>query len=145
MPKINSRAKGTKGERELKEFFFQELGVYLVRNPDQTRKGGYDCSLRTEDDLDAPIAIPFALEFKRNETLPPWKMWEQAVSQVTKSCYVPIVAYRRNRQKWRFIIPWCLLYDEIGPYTPGYEDSVDIGIDRFIPIAKKWLSLPLAS
>ena len=139
-PKINARAKGARGEKELKGLFLEQLNLHLVRNPDQTPKGGYDCSLRFDDDLDSPVALPFAFEFKRNESMTPQNMWKQAISQVTKSCYVPIVVYKRNYQGWRVVVPWCLITKELGPYCPTYEDAADIGLERFMVMAKNWLT-----
>jgi hypothetical protein len=137
---VNAKAKGTKGETELKGLFLQELGFHLVRNPDQSRKGGYDCSIRRDDDLDSPITIPFAIEFKRNETLSTQAMWKQALSQVTKTCYIPVVAYRRNRCPWEFILPWAIArLDKDGPFCPDFIGTVIVHEDQFFEIAKHWI------
>jgi hypothetical protein len=99
----NSRTKGANGERELRPHFQKKLGLYLVRNLNQSRSGGYDCSIRTNDCADSPIAIPFAIEIKRDEKMTAAKMWKQACGQVTQDAFIPIVLYRRNRKPW-FVI-----------------------------------------
>ncbi|MBW4460582.1 MAG: hypothetical protein KME47_10115 [Nodosilinea sp. WJT8-NPBG4] len=138
---VNAKVKGTRGETELKSAFYDQIGFYLVRNPDQTRKGGYDCSIRYDDDLDSPIAIPFAIEFKRNESLSTLAMWKQALGQVTKSCFIPVVAYRRNRCPWEFIVPWAIIKGVDGPYCPEFEGTAILHSPQFFEVAREWVDV----
>ena len=136
----NGKAKGTKGENELKGKFHDELGFHLVRNLDQTRKGGYDCSVRKFDDQDAPVVLPFAIEFKRDEKLSVFAMWKQAVSQVTQTCPIPVVAYRRNRHPWGFILAWDVVTgNKEGNFSPVYEGTAELRSEAFFDVAREWL------
>ena len=90
----SSRNKGQSGERELAKVLGEALGVDLARNLDQTRDGGFYL-----------LGLPgIALEVKRQEkvNLRPW--WEQACGQA-RGPAVPVLAYRVNRQPWRFLVP----------------------------------------
>ena len=95
MGKINSRAKGAAGEREAADWLQRKFKLEKKpqRNLEQVRSGGFD--------LDG--FEPFAMEIKRCEALSLRNWWVQ----VTSACYngqIPVVMYRRNREKWRFLI-----------------------------------------
>lgn len=109
MSKINSRAKGQTGEREVADMLngavFRATGTYgdFKRNLQQTQDGGFD--LFSE-------AFPFfAIEVKRVENITPAvldKFWEQAKRQATAfnplttgKALLPILLYRKNRADWR--------------------------------------------
>lgn len=98
----SQRTKGAQGERELKSYFLDELGLTLTRNLEQSRKGGYDCDLRNARDI---IAVPFAIEFKRQETLKLNEWWGQAVAQAENANLLPALLYRQNRQSWTAVVP----------------------------------------
>jgi hypothetical protein len=83
---INSRTKGAAGERELAKILSEELNIKVNRKLDQAREGGDDMQIGK-----------FRIEVKRREKLQPDKWMEQ------------VVAYRRNGQKWRWIIPHDLM------------------------------------
>ncbi len=92
-----AKAKGSTGERELCRIFEQELLLpekSIIRNLEQVRDGSSD------------IVLPgYMIEVKRHETLtvPAW--WEQVCTSALKHKCFPILAYRRNRQKWFYCIP----------------------------------------
>ena len=91
---VMQRRKGASGERELFGLLRDELGVIVERNLSQTRNGGADS-----------LSLPgLAIEVKRQET--DWResWWEQAIEQAG-TARVPIVAHRRSRQPWRFVVP----------------------------------------
>ena len=88
------RRKGASGERELFGLLRDELGVVVERNLSQTRGGGAD-SLSIDG---------LAIEVKRQEHPVSEAWWTQAVQQAGSS-RVPVVAYRRSRQPWRFVVP----------------------------------------
>lgn len=68
----------------------------LSRNLEQTRGGGHDlCGL--ED-------YGMAVEVKRVEAKALGTWWDQAVRQGEKVGCVPVLAWRQNRQPWRFRI-----------------------------------------
>ena len=96
MPRINSRNKGANGEREAAIWLQDKLGLGKIpeRNLEQIRKGGHDL-------IGFP---PFCLEIKRSETLALRDWWLQVTQAITNEYYIPIVMYRQNNKKWKFLI-----------------------------------------
>ncbi len=88
------RRKGATGERELAKLLSAELGIEVLRNLSQTRDGGYDLK-----------GLNISLEVKRQETEELQRWWNQTVIQAKESGKIPVLAYRRSRQKWRFVLP----------------------------------------
>lgn len=95
--------KGKAAEREAVKYLqplvnevYQSLDMdppELLRNQLQSAVGGYDI-----------IGLDWlALEIKRQETLQINKWWEQ-VNRAAAPDQVPVVMFRQNRQKWRFIL-----------------------------------------
>lgn len=96
MGRINGINKGKQGEREAAEWLYKEfnLSIKPERNLEQTRDGGHDLN----------GFQPLCVEVKRCETLAKRDWWLQVTSAVTKEYSVPIVMYRQNRKKWKFLI-----------------------------------------
>ncbi len=94
---INSRSKGVGGEREFCRWLQKTLDLpYLPeRNLDQVRNGGSDvCDI-----------APFLFEVKRCQQLALRDWWVQVMKAAKKDLNsIPVVAYRQNRQKWKFLI-----------------------------------------
>ena len=95
MPKINSRAKGSQGEREWCAFLLKHFDIEAERNLDQVRDGGCDI-----------ITDHYVFEVKRVENLDIQNAWIQAktASLAFNGEKTPIVAFRRNREKWNCAI-----------------------------------------
>lgn len=107
MAKINSRAKGQTGEREVADLLngaiFRVTGVYgdFKRNLEQTQDGGFD--------LNSVMYPFFAIEVKRVENLTPAvveKFWAQTTRQAKLFAppgkyLLPILIYRKSRMDWR--------------------------------------------
>ena len=93
-----SRAKGADGEREVLRILEDQLGLKLVRNAQQTARGGRDIC-EDVDRMQGPIK--FSIEVKRQETLclPAW--WAQTVEQARAVHRIPVLFFRGNRQPWR--------------------------------------------
>jgi hypothetical protein len=98
MKKINVRKKGSNGEREfcnwLKENF--NLKEKPKRNLEQVRSGGYDILFK-----------PFIFEIKRTQTIDRKSWWSQvnkAKKETNIKHIIPVVAYRMNHKKWKFLI-----------------------------------------
>lgn len=94
MTGAGAREKGASAERELFKLLNARLGRELFkRNLSQSREGGCD---------DGGASV-FAMEVKRCEKLdlPGWI--KQAVEQA-KPGQIPVLAYRRSREPWRFLI-----------------------------------------
>jgi len=96
MGRINSRQKGANGEREAAEWLATnfKLASKPERNLEQVRQGGHDL-------IGFP---PFAFEVKRQEVLEKRKWWLQAINSLTDEYSIPVVMYRQNRKKWKFLI-----------------------------------------
>lgn len=88
--------KGKAGEREAAKWLHQWLSLTAVpeRNLEQTRNGGHDLTGVGQ----------FAVEVKRCETLALAKWWRQASKSGIESGLVPVVMFRQNRKKWKFLI-----------------------------------------
>lgn len=130
MGKINSRAKGKTGERELigelKKLLPSEMTSELTRNLDQTRDGGHDIL-----GLDG-----WALEVKRYaEVLPAdlERFWNQACEQAARNDEArPALCFRQDRRAWRTVIH----VSEVGasPHvapTTTYSDTVEMSLELF--------------
>ena len=90
----HSRRKGASGERELAHLLEKHLDVKLVRNLSQSRDGGHD--LTGLDNM--------AFEVKRTAKSQLSAWWKQAVVQAEDVGRVPVLAYRLDRQSWRFVV-----------------------------------------
>lgn len=121
------RRKGADGERELVRLLRDHLGVEPVRNLNQSRDGGYDLFIMGIQDI--------ALEVKRAAAPRLASWWAQAVEQAGD--HIPVLAYRLDRQEWRFIMPLAGMgygSDQALSYT------VEMGIEGFALVARKrWL------
>lgn len=90
MGKINSRAKGAAGERELSNKL-KEYGF-------ETRRGQQFCGANGDADV---VGLPGVhIECKRVEKLDLEKAYTQAVNDA-KEDEIPIVFHRKNREKWK--------------------------------------------
>lgn len=90
----SSRTKGAQAEREIFKLLNVRLGKEVFsRNLLQSRIGGCD-------DGSADV---FAMEVKRQEKLSLVQWIEQAKKQA-KPGQIPVLAYRRNREPWEFLI-----------------------------------------
>ncbi len=92
---VNARSKGSGGEREFANWLQTTLGLMFKpsRNLEQVRSGGADI-------LDVK---PFVFEVKRCEVLLRRDWWIKLVNQCAR-WEVPVVAYRQNYHKWKFLI-----------------------------------------
>lgn len=100
-PKINSRSKGQRGEREVVHLL-QDIvtrvrlsahldPLVLQRNALQAHLGG--------EDIHGLQGYAVEVKFQQNEQLPAW--WRQCVAQADKVKALPILFYRGNGQKWK--------------------------------------------
>lgn len=88
--KINSRAKGARGEREFANFLKEEFGI-------KARRG-----VQFQGGTDSPDVVTeikdIHFEVKRVEALNLYKAFEQAERDAGDK--IPVVAHRRSNQKW---------------------------------------------
>ena len=103
-----NKSKGTRGEHEI-EKILQERGIRAYRN-DQIFKGG-----KGNPDVYAEIAgIPLHIEVKRCERLNVPAAMHQAEDDAAENA-LPVVAHRRNREKWMIT----LRLDDLLDVLPG--------------------------
>ncbi len=107
MAKINIRAKGQEGEREVAramnsivETVLTKHGITLPdkpivqRNQNQSAVGG--------SDLTNPFHL--AVEVKRQEQLSVNTWWKQCCTAAIADGAVPVLVYRRNKQAWSVVM-----------------------------------------
>lgn len=88
-----ARNKGAAGERELAQILTDCLGVKIQRKLGQARDGGDDIQIGK-----------YRIEVKRRETLS-IDAWCKQVEDAAEYDEVPVLAYRRNGQPWRVVVP----------------------------------------
>lgn len=95
---MNSKRKGNTGEREVLQKLI-DAGIDAHRN-DQTFIGGID-----NPDIAASLyGIPLHVEVKRKERISVYEAMHQATRDANGHA-MPIVLYRKNREKWLAIMP----------------------------------------
>lgn len=93
----SSRDKGARGERELADLLSNELGQVVKRKLGQARDGGDDIQIGK-----------FRIEVKRREKLA-IEQWCKQVEAASEPQDVPVVAFRRNGEPWRAVVPMAWL------------------------------------
>lgn len=93
--RIDSRAKGAKGELEVCMLLRKWTGDRHTRELDQCREGGGDVRFG-----------PLLLEVKRRERIdmPAWQA--QACESATNAGLLPAVVWRRNQEDWWVAMPF---------------------------------------
>jgi len=137
---LNSRGKGAGAERELAAALFDELGVKLVRNLEQSRRGGHDLTLAPGEI--GPVAAQlgrYAFEVKRHAKAPPalvktW--WNQAADQASAAGLVPALAYRPDRGDWRVVLPLMELRPGL-TRAPGVEFTAELSLVGFAALVRE--------
>lgn len=115
------RQKGKKGEAEFCEWLRETLCFESApkNNLEQVRSGGGDV---------IEIA-PYCFEVKRQEKLDLFQAWSQCVEAAKALNRIPIVAFRKNRQKWQFLIPAYFLHTS---FENGYVRLTEVVFRRWI-------------
>ena len=93
---VNSRSTGAAGEREAAKWLQSKFKLEKApeRNLEQARSGGFDL-------IGFP---PFAWEVKRCEQVDKRGWWLQAKTSTTDKYSIPVVMFRKNKGKWKFLI-----------------------------------------
>lgn len=128
-----SRNKGASGERELATLLNERLGLTLSRRLAQYQSGGHD--------LDGWDGVH--IECKRNATATQGQVsqwWAQTLGQC-QGGETPVLAYRADKQQWRFVIrptDWAGATNEpIEVSADGFAEWVAQGQQLTIPIGKE--------
>lgn len=102
---INSRSKGQRGEREVRDFLqkvvdevaFEKKMLFapeVKRNLMQSMEGGHDL-----------VGIPgIAVEVKFCENPQVDKWWEQTLKQASRANSIPVLIYRKTRNPWQVVL-----------------------------------------
>lgn len=94
--KINSRSKGKRGELEL-AYFFKEYGI-------EARRGQQYCGGGDSPDVIAGDCLSnIHIEVKRTQSGNLYR-WMQQACRDADLCKTPVVAHRRNGQRWMAIM-----------------------------------------
>lgn len=107
-----ARNKGAAGERELAAILADELGFVVKRKLGQARDGGDDIQVGQ-----------YRIEVKRREALR-LDEWCKQIEQASQPGDVPVVAYRRNGQPWRVVVPLVWFIEQVRK-TVGNESAGD--------------------
>lgn len=92
--KINSRAKGKKGELELAQVLRKQGHL-------EARRGQQYCGLDGNADVIGVKGIH--IECKRQERIAD-EMWMKQAEDDARKGEIPVVIYRRNHEKWKLLI-----------------------------------------
>lgn len=87
------RTKGATGEREICDLIFENLGIEVHRNLQQTRDGGADLKLK-----------PYSIEVKRRAAIGNIYDWMNQASAGCDMAERPIVVCRADRKQWLAIM-----------------------------------------
>lgn len=102
---INSRSKGARGEREVRDFLQKVVDEVAAekkmlfapevkRNLMQSMEGGHDL-----------VGIPgIAVEVKFCENPQVDKWWEQTLKQASRAGGLPVLIYRKTRSPWQVVM-----------------------------------------
>mgnify|MGYP003599569854 CR=1 FL=1 len=125
-----ARNKGSNGERELALLLTGWTAgttkLTLTRNLEQTRGGGHD--------LNGLESYGMSVEVKRVEVKAINSWWAQAQRQADALKLLPVLAWRQNRQPWRFRIRAFV-------WPCGQPLAVDLEQDEF----RKWFLAQLSA
>lgn len=146
MAKINIRAKGAEGEREvirmltpiikevMKEMDFAEE---LIRDADQMVQRNQNQSAVGGCDLTNVFGI--AVEVKRQETLSVNTWWKQCVTSAQRNNELPLLIYRKNRQAWRIrTFGFLHVPHHEGGWT-GHQSVIELEEEDFKSWFKQWV------
>lgn len=97
----SARNKGSAAEREVLRILEDSLGLKLVRNKQQSARGGRDLE---EDTERMQGLVPFAFEVKHQKAQSLNQWWAQTVRQAQDSKRLPVLFYRGNHQPWRVAV-----------------------------------------
>ena len=119
--KINSRQKGAAGERELIKILQKHIDIIgfdikLERNLEQTRKSGADIVIKNI----------IAIEVKRCEKLQIDAWWFK-LKNLCQGSTKPVLAFRRNREAWRFKIDNCDCFLNLKDFLLYFSDVLAKG------------------
>lgn len=136
----HSRNKGASAERELARIIYDELGIRMVRNLEQSRRGGHDLIPYTDQDDSVSASLArFAFEVKRHSRATPHLLkgwWAQTCQQAEAQHLIPCLCYRQDRMGWRVVIPLSAVRLDI-PKTDGLDWTVELSVPAFAALIRE--------
>ena len=126
--KKNSRAKGQRGEYEIRDLLREHFPDKTIeRNLDQVRNGG----------VDFICFSPFQIEVKYRETLQVNTWWNELVRKC-RWYEIPVLIYRKNRSPWTVVtFVDGLVFGEV-TVRDSIGVRVTMGLDCFLRILKSY-------
>ncbi len=131
---INSRSKGAGAEREIITILYEQLGVKLARNLEQSRNGGYDLIPEPGSLLE-----PYAIEIKRYTKLSNALIkgfWLQTVKQAEAAKKTPVLLFREDRAEWKSVIPLYSINPNLSTSTE-IDDCAIVSLSTFCQIVRE--------
>lgn len=132
---LNSRNKGAAAERDVAKLLFDQLGVKLKRNLEQTRSGGHDLISDEVGLLDA-----YAIEIKRYAKVTHAlvdRFWDQACRQAEAVGKTPVLIFRGDREEWRVALPLSLLFEKVFDSQTSSEFGI-FSFHAFCKLMREW-------
>ena len=125
-----SRTKGQTGERELSKLLEQHLGIRFERNLEQTRDGGHD--------LNGLSALSIECKRAAQPSYSSW--WDQTIKQALETGRVPVLAYRLDRQQWRFVVSMADFVEGCQGQPRGLEMAAVMAVEGFaLLVRERWM------
>jgi len=129
-----SQNKGASGEREVINLLNERLNTSLERNPYRQQKeaGHYDV-----------VGLDWlALEVKRYKTASQAQVngWFTEAIMQAHADQLPVLAYRADRQDWRFVVPFNFLQHGFGGYPCRNQydhEPVELHLRGFCALLKR--------
>jgi Holliday junction resolvase len=140
---MNSREKGASAERELARLIHDHLGVRVVRNLEQSRRGGHD--LIPDPEESGPVVswlARYAIEVKRHAKVSPHLLkgwWGQTCVQAERVGLLPCLCYRLDRADWRVVLPLVAVWEDL-PRADGVDWTVELSVPGFAALVREELS-----
>lgn len=127
-----SRNKGANGEREVITLLSNHLGMEFARNLKQYQEAQHG-------DIEAEEAFPFTIECKRYRSgwtcAPAWECQAYDAAQITGK--YPCVAYRFDRQDWRFRVWFDALGEAFSGLSAVSNQRADLDINGFAYVCRE--------
>ena len=118
------RNKGSRGERELAALLNERFDLGAKRSLGQAREGGEDINLND---------LGIVIEVKRQEALQVNAWWRQVCEAANNAKCLPVLAYRQNRRKWKFVLPSSLLVETS-------DGQIEVGETVFFDFLDAWIN-----
>jgi len=115
---INSRSKGQRGEREVRDILQKiiddvakelkmEWAPEIKRNLMQSMEGGHDL-----------VGVPgLAVEVKYQENTQIDKWWKQTLAQAERENGIPVLIFRKSHAKWQVVMNALLPVGDAAPVS----------------------------